>query len=152
METNFASSATVKRFSYLMETVPVLFSKMSNDDFEQPVAADKWTKKQVLGHLIDSAANNHQRFVRTQYEKVPFIVYDPDQWNALNGYHSLSPSAVTELWTVYNRHLLHLMKTTSQENLSKKCNSGGTELVTLQWLMEDYVVHMEHHLKQITTY
>ena len=143
---------TIQRFNYLLDTLPAIFEKISEQEFNAETGENKWTKKQVLGHLIDSAANNHQRFIRAQYENVPIIFYDADTWNALNRYKDLPLKHVVQFWTIYNRHLLELMKAISEKNLSKLCNSGGVEPVTLQFLIEDYVHHLEHHLKQITDY
>ena len=113
---------------------------------------DKWGKKEILGHLIDSATNNHQRFVRIQFEHLPVISYNQNQWNDKNHYHSLSKEHLIQFWTIYNSHLLEIIKLIPQDNLSKQGFTGGNIPVTLSWLINDYVSHTEHHLKQLVDY
>lgn len=144
--------AIVERFQYLMDTLPSLLSAIPEKELNAKTGENKWTKKQILGHLVDSAANNHQRFIRVQYEDIPAISYDPDQWNILNRYDSLPVQNVIDFWTIYNQHLLQLMKNMPADQLEKKCMTGGDTPLTLKFIMEDYVHHLEHHLKQITNY
>lgn len=145
-------SKTIERFSYLMEIIPALLQKIPESDFCDQANPSKWSKKQILGHLIDSAANNHQRFIRAQYENTPTIAYHADSWNTLNLYTDLPTSHIIDFWSIYNRHLLALMKNISPHQLTKTCITGETEALTLGWLMEDYVHHLEHHLKQLINY
>lgn len=142
----------VKKLTQLLEIIPPLLLVISKEDFSLKSNPSKWSKKEILGHLIDSAANNHQRFIRVQYEAVPTIIYDQNKWNELNHYQQLAGKQIIQYWTVYNQHLLEIMKRIPEENLLKKCNVGTQENVTLQFLMDDYVVHLEHHLKQIINY
>lgn len=145
-------TAAIDRFSLLMSSLPEKLKKIPDSEFSHKPAPGKWSKKEILGHLIDSAANNHQRFIRTQYESVPFIVYDQYQWNLRNGYYHLEKDFVIDLWTLYNRHLLGIIKTLSSEQLALECNTGDEENHTLEWLILDYLKHMEYHLKQIISY
>jgi hypothetical protein len=80
--------------------VPDKIKQVSAADFEHKPHPDKWSKKQILGHLIDSAANNHQRFIRIQYEDVPTVVYDQTQWNKLNHYQELDSRQAIMMWTI----------------------------------------------------
>lgn len=110
----------------------------------------KWTRKQILGHLLDSASNNHHRFVRAQFEN-PFSMpaYQQDEWVAAGHYQERAWSDLVALWTAYNRHLLHLMETAPAARLGTPCRIGAGEEVTLEFLMVDYVDHLKHHLAQI---
>ncbi len=143
---------TLQRFQFLLETLPLKLKQISEADFSKKPSNEKWSKKQILGHLIDSAANNHQRFIRTQYENIPFIVYEQNQWNQLNHYQQLPSEHVINFWTLYNTHLLEVIKHIPIQNYLKTCNSGLPEPATLEWLIVDYVAHLEHHLKQIVEY
>lgn len=145
-------TAAIDRFSALMSTLPEKLKVIPESEFNHTPAPGKWSKKEILGHLIDSAANNHQRFIRVQYESVPFIVYDPDQWNLLNGYSNLEKDFVIDFWTLYNQHLLGIITTIPSDKLVLECNTGDTENHTLEWLILDYLNHMEYHLKQILSY
>jgi len=142
----------VTRLDTLINRIPGLLSQIDEAEFSLKPSPSKWSKKEILGHLIDSAANNHQRFVRGQYEDIPTISYDQNAWNKLNHYQALNSKQLIAFWTVYNQHLLEIMKRIPQENLLKKCRSEDGNLLTIQFLMEDYVTHLEHHLKQLVTY
>lgn len=140
------------RLNYLCDVIPGLLAAISETEFLKQPAHDKWSKKQILGHLIDSTTCNHQRFIRAQFEHIPTIVYDQNNWNSYSHYQKLDSSQLILFWTVYNRHLLALMDNISLENLQCKCNTGGTENHTIEWLYHDYLLHLEHHLKQIVIY
>jgi hypothetical protein len=140
------------RLEYLCNTIPALISAIREKDFSYKPTPEKWSKKEILGHLVDSAANNHQRFIRTQYENVPTIFYDQNKWNSLSHYQELDSKHIINFWALYNRHLLEIIKRIPQERLHLKCNSGDDSHHTLEWLINDYVRHLEHHLHQIVDY
>lgn len=141
-----------QRLSYLLRVIPPRLKEIHPAAFAQPMAPGKWSRKQVLGHLIDSAANNHQRFVRVQFEETPNILYDQNLWNACNHYQEMAPEHLVELWAVYNRHLARLMELIPEDKLQRTCRTNEPQPVTLAWLINDYVAHMEHHLHQLVEY
>ncbi len=113
-------------------------------------APKKWSAKEILGHLIDSAANNHQRFVRAQQtEELVFPKYEQDPWVALQGYQNRPWSELVELWLLYNRHLAHVIQRVPKDKLEMPCRIGSAEAVTLGFLIDDYLAHLQHHLPQI---
>ncbi len=145
-------TATIERLTYLLDTIPALIRNIPEAEFNEKLSVAKWSKKEILGHLIDSAANNHQRFVRGQFENNPTIVYDQNSWNT-SSYHQQAPmEQVISFWELYNRHLLFIMQHITNDKLKRTCQTNEPKPVTIKWLMEDYVVHMEHHLKQIVSY
>ena len=99
--------------------------------------------------MVDSAANNHQRFIRVQFEGAPTIFYDQNNWVTHNHYNELPLEGILQLWSSYNRHLVEVIKKVPTENLSRQCRMRDGRLVSLEWLITDYVEHMEHHLTQI---
>lgn len=139
----------VERMTYLLSVVPDALKSIPAEIFSAKPAPDKWSKQEILGHLIDSAANNHQRFIRACYEPVPYIVYNQDRWNELNYYCQLTQQHLVGFWTIYNQHLLELIRRIPEAELKKACATGDSQPVTLEWLIHDYLVHMEYHLKQI---
>ena len=111
-----------------------------------------WTHKQVLGHLIDSAVNNHQRFVRAQLGKeLIFPSYEQDSWLAVQAYEERPWEQLVELWAALNRHVAHVIGRIPSERLQTPCRIGAGEPVTLDFLARDYVWHLRHHLDQILT-
>lgn len=117
-------------------------------EFSKRPAPGKWSPKEELGHLIDSANNNHQRFVRGQFEDRPSIRYKQDEWVTANRYQEMDPYAVIELWVAYNTFLIMLMRKMPQELYARECLTGD-DPHTLEWLMVDYVDHVDHHLDRV---
>jgi hypothetical protein len=143
---------SIQRLQHLCDIVPPLLSKIGERDFSFKPSENKWSKKEILGHLIDSAANNHQRFVRGQFENIPTIFYDQNNWNKYNFYNQIGTEQLIEFWSAYNNQLVALLKLIPKENLLRECKVGGEEKFSIKFLFEDYVQHLEHHLKQIVDY
>jgi len=110
----------------------------------------KWSVKDTIGHLIDSAANNHQRFVRMQMHKhLELEGYDGDEWVRLQGYAERPWLEVVNLWESYNRHLAHVIRHVDPTALKHTWRSPEGQIVDLEFVIRDYVTHMQHHLDQI---
>src|SRR5688572_22857278 len=101
---------TAQRLLELMDTVPDQLRKISPEDFSKKPAPDKWSHKEIIGHLIDSATNNHHRFVRAQFDDKPRISYDQDLWNKHGYYSTMESDALISFWEMYNRHLAALIR------------------------------------------
>ncbi len=113
-------------------------------------APGKWSTKEIVGHLIDSAANNHQRFVRAQQaEALSFPKYEQEAWVSVQAYAARPWAELVELWRLYNRHLAHVMRQIRPEKLGVPCTIGSNAPVTLGYLVEDYLAHLKHHLRQL---
>jgi len=111
---------------------------------------EKWSLKEILGHLIDSAANNHQRFVRAQNTiSLVFPKYDQNKWIKFQGYQESNWIELLSLWRLYNRHIAHIIKRIPAEKLGLECEIVPYDPVTLNFLVEDYLDHLKHHLEQI---
>lgn len=116
----------------------------------EPISPGKWSRRELIGHLIDSASNNHQRFVRAQLDGgLTFPGYEQESWVERQGYKSESWADLTMLWKSYNLHLLHVISHMSKDRLDCLCAIGNNEPVTLRFLAEDYVTHLKHHLEQL---
>ncbi len=107
-------------------------------------------KKEILGHLIDSAANNHQRFVRAQFAD-PFVWpgYDQQAWVTLHRYRARPWSELVELWRTLNAQVASVIETVPAEKLRTRCLIGEREATPLEWWMRDYLRHLKHHLEQL---
>ena len=115
-----------------------------------PRADGKWSRKQVMGHLVDSAFNNHQRFVRAQLSSsLSFPGYTQDSWVTAQAYQHRSWADILRLWVEVNRHLAHVIARISRGALVTPCSIGEGAPVTLRFVMEDYLRHLHHHLAQV---
>jgi hypothetical protein len=143
---------TIERLKYLCNIIPPLLSAIDEQAFSFKPAPNKWSKKEILGHLIDSANNNHQRFVRARFEDVPTIFYQQDNWNKYGYYNLVGSEQVIALWAAYNNYLAELISHIPEEALGRECKTDDGKSHTLEFLINDYVDHLEHHLKQIVNY
>jgi hypothetical protein len=110
----------------------------------------KWTRLEVLGHLIDSAVNNHQRFVRALAQpRLDWSGYDQNAHVAVQRYADEDPALCLALWAALNRHICHVLREVTPSKAATPCSIGGAPEMTLAVLALDYVAHLEHHLRQI---
>ena len=135
--------------------------QISEAQSEQPRAEEHWSAKQIIGHLIDSATNNHARFVLAQIkDDLVFPGYEQNSWVTIQHYQQAPWPRLVDLWRAYNLHLLHVMAFTPADQLTKRCVQHSLQTIafetvtesepaTLEYLMKDYVVHLKHHLSQI---
>jgi hypothetical protein len=138
------------RLARILAATPLRLAGVSDADASQPPAPGHWSKKEILGHLIDSASNNHQRFVRAQLApSLEIPSYQQEQWVATQSYATESWSDLVDLWLLYNRHLLHIIQTMPEASLPVPCAIGGSAPVPLSEVISSYVDHIEHHLGQV---
>ena len=103
-----------------------------------------------MGHLLDSAANNHQRIVRTQLEDKPAMPgYDGDRWVQLHDYQNRDWRELVGLWKALNQQLLAAAKAVPNSAWSRTCTIADSEPLTLKFVFEDYLEHMMHHLQHM---
>ena len=151
----------LKDFGDTIESASTRLLEISDERSALPRVEGKWSRKQIIGHLIDSAANNHSRFVRAQFsDELVFPGYEQNAWVDAQQYQEKDWSELVQLWKLYNRHILHIIKVTPEETRTKlraKHNLhviasdklSPDEPVTLDWFMRDYLDHMKKHLGQI---
>jgi hypothetical protein len=123
-------------------------SAIPDDTFSEKPMPESWSNKEVLGHLVDSGQNNLRRFICGQYEEIPpKITYQQDFWVAANGYQRMNKADVILLWKLVNLQICAVLDNMPKENYGRQCDTGA--LHSLEWLANDYVKHMNHHLNQI---
>ena len=116
----------------------------------KPLLSGGWSRKQVLGHLIDSASNNHQRFVRAaQQPSLDFPGYDQEGNVRVQAPQEADWLLLITLWSAYNRYLAHVISRLPASKLETICRIGSGKPVTLAFVATDYLTHLVHHLKQI---
>jgi len=109
-----------------------------------------WSKKEELGHLIDSAVNNYQRVIRIQRENAPALPgYEQDAWVERQGYNDREWQELITLWSGLNQHMLNAVRRVPASALGRSCTIGQSQPMTLEFVIEDYVDHMIHHLQHI---
>ena len=122
---------------------------LTDEKATRPPKPGSWSPKQELGHLIDSAANNHMRFVVAATEGAyEGAGYTQDRWVEAHGYQDLPWMEIVEFWYRYNLLLVHLVGRISEERMESRCVVGSSA-VTLRFLIEDYVLHMQHHVDHV---
>jgi len=137
-------------FRAILAGLPGKLTRFSDSEAGAPTEPGHWSRKEILGHLLDSAANNHHRFVRAQIQdELTMPGYAQEAWVSTQHYKDRPWSELLAFWTAYNQHLLHLMERTPRSLRANPCRIGADEPVTLEFLMIDYVRHLKHHLGQI---
>ena len=150
-----------RRLSAALAAAEPRLRAMSEADSARQPAPGKWSPRQIIGHLIDSASNNHQRFVRGVWQdNLIFPGYEQDKWVDLQRYQDTPWSELLTLWLSFNRHIANVMAAVPDEarlrvharhNLDEISMHAppSAQDATLDYFMSDYVNHLEHHLKQL---
>lgn len=138
------------RLAAILDAAPPRLRDIPSERAGARPAPGKWSPREELGHLVDSASNNHQRLVRGQLEDRPAMPgYDGVAWVKLHGYQSREWGGIIDLWLAFNRQLLLAARAAKGAAWTRTCTIGGKEPVTLGFVLDDYVDHMVHHLRHI---
>jgi hypothetical protein len=134
----------------LVEAAEPRLRQISESESMRPALPGGWSRKQVLGHLIDSASNNHQRFVRAMLQaSLVFPSYDQEGNIRVQAVQEADWGLLVSLWAAYNRYLAHVIAHIPPSQLDTPCGIGDGEPVTLGFLASGYLTHLHHHLRQI---
>jgi hypothetical protein len=127
------------------------FETISEEEWSYKISPEKWSKKEILGHLCDSALTNIRRFVVTQYKENDNIVYDQDFWVKAQNYQDIPVSEVISLWKSLNFQIVHTVENIPDEALKRICDTTKTvpQTFTLEYIIQDYIDHLQYHLKAI---
>jgi hypothetical protein len=131
--------------------VPIL-ENLPDDLLMNKLNWQKRSIKQVVGHMVDSASNNHQRMVRLQYNKelvFPDYRQDNDSWITIQNYQDANWQNIVQLWKFYNLHIIHVIQSIDLNKLENYWNDFEGTKVTLEQMIEGYLWHLELHLKEI---
>jgi hypothetical protein len=139
------------RLNELVDETENTFATDSIKKFDTKPSDTTWSKKEILGHLIDSAINNLQRFTEIQFFEKPYQIrkYNPDELVKFNNYQNANPSDLIALWVQMNRQISFIMENQTNTTLDYSLILPDGQPKDLRFLMTDYVDHLEHHLNQI---
>ena len=141
------------------EAVPVLLAIDDAASARSP-ASGKWCPREIVGHLVDSASNNHQRFVRARFQDdLVFFGYEQDDWVSAQRYREAPWRELVELWRLFNLHLARVFESTPPELARRPSEHSfdriafktvpASEPSTLEYFAADYVDHLRHHLRAL---
>jgi len=145
----FNMKQTISQLQKIIVDYGELLKNIDEAEFVKKPLANKWSKKEILGHAIDSAQNNLRRFIVSQYEMTPLIIYNQDQWVAISNYNANNTADMIELWRLLNRQICVVLSNTSDKASIRTCETNNGNVYTIDWLAKDYVKHLLHHLHQI---
>ena len=134
-----------------VESAAARMRTISPEDAAVKPAPGKWSKKEILGHLIDSASNNQHKWVRAQEAEARFEFppYEQDHWVAAQDYQNGDWLEMIELWRLYNRQLARVAARIRADKLPIPCRINPDQDFTLEDIVIDYPKHMLHLLRQI---
>jgi hypothetical protein len=141
---------TAAAFRELVETVSRRLEAIPPGQAATRPAPGKWSPKEELGHLLDSAVNNHQRLVRAQLAEQPALPgYEQQSWVAVHHYQERDWRELIGLWRAFNQQLLAVAEALPEAGWRRTCTVADSEPLTLAFIFDDYVDHMLHHLRHI---
>lgn len=142
---------TINRLQQLLKTGLDYISSIEEIEISKKTSPKKWSKKEILGHLIDSGVNNLQRFTEIQFETKPFTIknYKQNELVIANDYQNSNIKELLSFWLAINTRIINVIGLQTNETLSYKIELNNNQVVDLRFLITDYVDHLEYHLKQI---
>jgi len=141
----------IDKFESLLVESFAYFKTLKGITLEEKVSEEKWSKKEIIGHLIDSSIHNLVRFTEINYSEKPYIyrTYNQNDLIKINHYQEMDKDELIQLWYNLNNQIIRLFKTVTEEALEYKIQLTDNSLIDLRFLMTDYVEHLEHHINQI---
>ena len=139
-----------KHLRQTVKQVLPLLKKITDEQASVKLAPHKWSKKEIIGHLLDSACNNQQKFLRTMLTpELQFVGYQQNEWVVLQNYNAVEWTMLIGWWQCVNEHIAHIIHNAPKETLTHTIQIVNDGPFTLEFIMADYVEHLKHHLKQI---
>jgi hypothetical protein len=121
----------INKFNFIIDKVPSILTEIGEENLSAKPLPTKWSKKEIIEHLIDSATNNHHRFVFGQFEDKPEIRYDQNKWNEFSFYQQIDSKQIISFWTFYNKQIIEIIKRIPKENMKLHIKVDGN-LLTIE--------------------
>ena len=142
--------SVAKNLREIINNVKPRLLELSEHRASEKPYPDKWSIKEILGHLVDSASNNHQRIVRMQATPdIGAFSYEQMHWVNSQHYASEPWDDLVNMWYFYNKHLAYIIEHIDPASLTNVCDMDYGKPMPLQFVAEDYIRHLQHHLDQI---
>lgn len=144
-------NCTVSRLNQLIEIGEAYLSKTHRQQLAAKPKPTQWSKKEILGHLIDSARYNLRRFTEIHIKPKPYQIvdYEQDQLVLVNDYQRAEPKDLIMLWVGLNRQIIHIIRELNEKTVQVQAKLPNQKMTNLLFLINDYLDHLEHHVKQI---
>ncbi|WP_103070252.1 DinB family protein [Aquimarina sediminis] len=141
----------IANFTDLLKKGARFVASSTEEDLKFKPSSEVWSKKEIIGHLIDSGIANLQRFTEIQFENRPYKIrgYNQNELVKSNSYNEADPLELLGLWLSINERIIQVVKVQNESTLSYQIELGNGEISDFKFLIKDYVVHLEHHLNQI---
>ena len=142
---------TINKLEQLLKKGLEYVANSSEEELSKKESERKWSKKEILGHLIDSGINNLQRFTEIQFEKKPYQIrnYNQKELIKANDYQNSETNEITDIWCALNNRIIYVMRKQTETSLDYAIELDDDKVSDLRFLMVDYVDHLEYHLNQI---
>lgn len=138
---------TILQLETILSVYEPMLLKLDEQTASYKPLPAKWSRKELIGHLIDSAHNNLRRFIVAQYEDKPLIKYAQDHWVLAAGYQDHPLNELIELWILINKNIIRVLKNLPAGMEQREVLTES--LHTIEWLAADYNKHLLHHLHQV---
>lgn len=144
-------TSTIKRLHRLLNSGTEYISQLSEIEMSRKPSEDKWSKKEILGHLVDSGINNLQRFTEIQFENKPYKIrkYNQDKLVQMNNYQRAETKEISDFWFSINNRIINVLQQLPDSSLKFEIEIDSDTISDLKFLITDYVNHLEYHLNQI---
>jgi len=142
---------TINKLQRLLDAGQEYIATTSAAELAEKPNPEKWSKKEIIGHLIDSGIANLQRFTEIQFEEKPYKInqYNQNSLVVANDYQNAETKEIGQFWVSINNRIKNVIKQQSEESLNYKIEFYDGKVSDLRFLMNDYVEHLEHHLNQV---
>ena len=135
----------------LLAEVPATVERLDNGELSYKPDETKWSKKEILGHLTDSAFYNLKRFTEVLYEAKPYKIelYNQDELVRVNQYQIIDIEDILSYWACLNKRIVFIIRAMSEAELALFVHLPDNSYQSVEWIIEDYIAHLKHHLNQI---